>query len=87
MIQISLPSQLKSLVPPSANLVLDGTTLRAALRQLVERFPLLNEQIFDERGAIREFLNIFVEGEVVEDMNTPLRPGADVQLIMAVAGG
>ncbi len=60
-----------------------AATLDDALREL----PIAN-LIFDERGALRPLVNVFVDGRDARDeLDAPLAPEADVRVVAAVAGG
>lgn len=64
--------------------------LGEALRLLGERYPKLLERITDDRGEIREHVNIFVRGEMVRmglGLATPLREGDEIIVLHAVSGG
>ncbi len=54
--------------------------------------PGVVERALNERGAIREHVNIFVDGESVRagsrlGMQTPVAAGAEVWILPAVSGG
>jgi molybdopterin converting factor small subunit len=60
-----------------------AATLGEALREL----PIA-DLIFDERGALKPLVNVFVDGEDARDeLDAPLAAAADVRVIAAVAGG
>ncbi|MCO8272037.1 MoaD/ThiS family protein [Actinoplanes sp. TRM 88003] len=61
-------------------------TLGAVLTEVGERWPLLSRRIRDERGAVRRYVNIFVDGEQA-GLETPVAPGSEVQVLPSVAGG
>lgn len=67
-----------------------GPSLGALLDQLADRWPRLHRRIRDERGAIRRYVNIYVDGEDCRQMGmlaTPLRHRSQVQVLPSVAGG
>ena len=52
--------------------------------------PALARRIRDETGAVRRFVNVYVDGDDVRHLDglaTPLRPGGVVHVIPSVAGG
>lgn len=68
----------------------DATTLREAVDKLEADFPGIKERIVDDAGEIRRFVNIYVNGDDVrflDNLSTPLKPGDDVSIVPAVAGG
>jgi sulfur-carrier protein len=70
--------------------VADGGTLAAVLDGLVDGRPLLDRRIRDETGAVRRFVNVYVDGEDVRfaaGVRTPVGDGAVVHVMPSVAGG
>jgi molybdopterin converting factor small subunit len=66
-----------------------GSTVRELLDNLMERFPGLRSQLVED-DEIAPFVNVYVEGEDVrtlEGLETPVREGATVILLPAMAGG
>ncbi len=65
-------------------------TLAAVLDALAEGRPLLDRRIRDETGALRRFVNVYVDGDDVrfeQGVRTPVDDGAVVQVLPSVAGG
>ncbi|WP_346124885.1 MoaD/ThiS family protein [Micromonospora coerulea] len=65
-------------------------TLRAVLDELGGTWPRLARRIRDERGELRRYVNVYVDGEDcrhVGGLETPVGDGAEVQVIPSVAGG
>ncbi|RKR92531.1 molybdopterin synthase subunit MoaD [Micromonospora pisi] len=65
-------------------------TLRAVLDEVAGRWPRLDRRIRDERGELRRYVNVYVDGEDCrrgEGLDTPVPSGAEVQVIPSVAGG
>ena len=68
----------------------DGGTLSAVLDRLAEGRPLLDRRIRDETGAVRRFVNVYVDGDDVRfagGVRATVRDGAEVQVLPSVAGG
>jgi molybdopterin converting factor small subunit len=66
-----------------------GDTVRELLDDLTSRFPALRNRIYDD-DEIAPFVNVYVEGEDVrtlDGLETPVRDGATVILLPAMAGG
>jgi molybdopterin synthase sulfur carrier subunit len=62
-----------------------GTTLAEALQAL----PVAN-LLFDERGALRPLVNVYVDGvdmREADGLATPLAGAGEVRVVAAVAGG
>ena len=66
-----------------------GATVRELLDDLASRMPALGEQIFDG-SEIQPFVNVYVDGEDVRTLgglDAPVREGATIVLLPAMAGG
>ncbi len=67
----------------------DGGTVREVVDGLVERFPPLEAQLY-ENGELAPFVNVYVEGEDVrtrDGLDTVVPEGSTVILLPAMAGG
>jgi molybdopterin converting factor small subunit len=63
----------------------EADTVAAALRSL----PVAN-LVFNERGELRQLVNVYVNGVDVRDsggIEQPLSGGEEIRLIAAIAGG
>jgi sulfur-carrier protein len=53
-------------------------------------WPRLARRIRDESGAVRRYVNIYVDGEDCRRMgglDTPVATGSEIQVLPSVAGG
>ena len=90
MASIRIPMPLRKLTNEIDVVNSDAATLAEAVERLEADFPGIKERIVDEDGEIRRFVNIYVNGEDVrflDNLNTPLKPGDEVSIVPAVAGG
>lgn len=73
-----------------AELEVEGADVREVLRAMEARAPGFAFYVCDERGRLRQHVNVFVAGERVTDRTTltdPVPPGATVHIIQALSGG
>jgi molybdopterin synthase sulfur carrier subunit len=90
MASIRIPTPLRKLTNEIEVVNSDATSLREAVEKLEAEFPGIKERIVDDSGEIRRFVNIYVNGDDVrflDNLNTALKPGDDVSIVPAVAGG
>ncbi len=67
-----------------------GPDVGAALAALFALHAGLRDRIQNERGEVRQHVNVFVGSENVRDLNglaTPLPDGAELFILPAVSGG
>ena len=90
-VQLLVPGPLRSEVDGASQLSLDSSgTLRTVLDEVERRWPRFGRRIRDERGELRRYINVYVNGEDcrgASGLDTPVSDGAEVQVIPSVAGG
>jgi molybdopterin converting factor small subunit len=91
-VQVLLPGVLAALAGGAKHLDVQpqGETLADLLDALEAEHPLLGRRIRDETGKVRRFVNVYVDGDDVRfqgGLTTPVRDGAEVQVLPSVAGG
>jgi sulfur-carrier protein len=91
-VQVLLPGVLAAMAGGEKHLDVDptGETLGDLLDALESRHPMLGRRIRDETGQVRRFVNVYVDGEDIRfngGLTTPVRDGAEVQVLPSVAGG
>ena len=87
--QVVLPGVLAELCG-SSTLEVEAGTLRSVLDALHEQHPVLVRRIRDETGALRRYVNVYVDGDDVrfgDRLDTAVADGATVQVLPSVAGG
>jgi molybdopterin synthase sulfur carrier subunit len=86
---IRIPPMLRGDVGGAREVPAEGGNVRELLDDLLARFPALRHQLVED-GDLAPFVNVYVEGEDVrtlEGLDTPVREGATVILLPAMAGG
>jgi molybdopterin synthase sulfur carrier subunit len=91
-VEVVLPGSLADLAGGRKHLDLpfDGRTLAELLDALATDHPLLGRRIRDETGALRRYVNVYVDGDDVrfaDGLATPLPAGTQVHVLPSIAGG
>ena len=89
MTTVRIPPTLRSEVGGERQVPAAGAAVRELLDDLMDRFPGLRTQLVED-DDIAPFVNVYVEGEDVRTLDgieTPVRQGATVILLPAMAGG
>ena len=89
-VTVRIPTQLRSLAGGASEVPVGGGTVAEILKQLDAEHPGFGERIFDESGALRRFVNLYVNGEDVRfltGLDTNLKSGDELSIVPAVAGG
>ncbi len=89
-VTVRIPTPLRKLTNELDVVSGDGGTLMACIDSLEQQYPGLKERLCEEGGELRRFVNVYVNGEDVrfqQGLQTPLKPGDEVSIVPAVAGG
>ena len=90
-VTVRIPTPLRKLTNELDVVTADESgTLSQLIDALERQFPGLKERLCDETGALRRFVNVYVNGEDVRflsGLDTRIEAGAEVSIVPAVAGG
>ena len=89
-VTIRIPTQLRTLAAGASEVSVEAATVSDALKALNAQHAGFDERLFDDKGELRRFVNVFVADEDIRFMNgidTELTDGTVVSIIPAVAGG
>ena len=90
MAQVRIPTPLRKYTGGAEAVNADGATVAAIVADLDKRHPGIRDRICDESGAVRRFVNIFVNGEDIrflQNLDTAVKAGDEVSVVPAIAGG
>jgi sulfur-carrier protein len=85
--RVFVPTPLRSYTGQQADVEAEGATVGELLMDLERRYPGMRFRMIDEQDAIRPHVRIFVNGEQIWGLETPLRPSDEVQILQALSGG
>ena len=88
--KVRIPTPLRKLTNDEEIVEVDAATIAEAIAELQARFPGFKERLLDESGAVRRFVNIYVNEEDIrflQNQDTKLKSGDEVSIIPAIAGG
>jgi molybdopterin converting factor small subunit len=87
---IKLSSPFQSYTQGLLEVPVQGKTVADAMNNLVEQFPSLRLHLFDSQGNLRPFVNLFLGGKPIRELQgaeTPLEEADVLRLVPSVAGG
>jgi molybdopterin synthase sulfur carrier subunit len=87
---VKIPTQLRAAAGGEAETSVDGATVQEVLNGLFERHEELRARISDDDGTLRRFVNVYLAGEDIrflDGLSTPVKDGAELTILPAVAGG
>lgn len=90
MATIRIPSTMRVLTRNQTEVTASGATVREVLTDLDVRYPGIGARLLDERGAVRRYVNVFLNDEDIRalgELDTPVKDADRLTLIPAMAGG
>ncbi|MFN8157236.1 MAG: ubiquitin-like small modifier protein 1 [Candidatus Nanopelagicales bacterium] len=91
-VKVRIPTILRTYTDGASELAVEPAepTLASLLDALEDAAPGIRARVLDDAGALRRFVNVYVDDEDVrftDGLATPVKDGAQVSIIPAVAGG
>ncbi len=89
-VKVRIPTPLRKLTNDVELVEVQAKTIGDAITELQGLFPGIKERLVDDTGAVRRFVNVYVNEEDIrflENQQTPLKDGDEVSIIPAIAGG
>jgi len=89
-ITVRIPTQLRNLSDNAAEVSVEASTVAEALKALEAQYPGFGERLFDDTGALRRFVNVFLADEDIrflQGVDSPVTDGQTISIVPAVAGG
>lgn len=89
-ILVRIPTPLRRVTNGVDKVDAEGDTLDQIIDSLDNQYPGLKGRLCDEDGELRNFVNVYVNGEDVRFMQglaTATKSGDEVSIVPAVAGG
>ena len=89
-IVVRIPTPLRRLTDGQDKVDVDGNSLGDVIDAMNEQYPGIRERICDDQGQLRNFVNVYINGEDVrflQGLETATTDGDEVSVVPAVAGG
>ena len=88
--KVRIPTPLRKLTNNEELVEVNGGTIAEAISELQSRYPGIKDRLLDDSGAVRRFVNVYVNEEDIrflQNQDTKLRDGDEISIIPAIAGG
>ena len=89
-VTVRIPTTMRPLTGGDKQVALEPGTLSDVITALDAAHPGMGERLLDDDGALRKFVNVFVDDDDVrylDGLSTPVGDNITVSIIPAVAGG
>lgn len=90
MVTVRYTKALKRFFPDLKESSTKASTLTDILYEINVRYPGIKNYILDEQGMLRKHVNIFIDGEMIQDrleLSDPIGENSEVYFIQALSGG
>jgi len=88
-IEVRIPTILRPYTNDQKSVAAEGATLSAVIADLDAKYVGLGERLL-ENGALRRFINVYINDEDVRflgGLDAPIKDGDSITVLPAVAGG
>ncbi len=89
-IVVRIPTPLRRLTNGQDKVEVDSGSLNGVIDAMNEQFPGIRDRICDDQGELRNFVNVYINGEDVrflQGLETATSTGDEISVVPAVAGG
>ena len=90
MATVRIPTPLRSYTQNKSDLAIAGKTVGEVLKALDQAAPGIGTRLFDEKGGLKRYVNVFLNDEDVrflKDLDSEVKDSDTVSIIPAIAGG
>lgn len=84
---VRIPSPLRSYTNQQSTVQANGATIRQVLDDLNQQFPGISFRVVDEQGNLRKHMRVFINEDIVKDLDTVLQPTDEMTLMQGLSGG
>ncbi len=89
-ITVRIPTPLRRVTNGEDKVTVEGSNLNEIIGSLDGQYPGIKARICDDNGDLRNFVNVYLNGEDVrflEGLETSTKTGDEISIVPAVAGG
>ena len=89
-VTVRIPTPLRKITADKAEVSASGKTVLEVIANLGKTYPELVARVQDEQGALRRFVNFYLNDDDIRDLKggeTPVKDGDTLSIMPAIAGG
>jgi sulfur-carrier protein len=89
-IRVRVPTPLRRFTSGSDEVTVEGESIQAVIEYLEQHHPGMRERLLDDKGDLRRFVNIYLNGDDIRflnQLNSRVKDGDDISIVPAIAGG
>ena len=88
--QFRIPGPLRRLSDGEMTVKVEAADLGSAIDALDRRYPGFKDRLLDDKGQLRQFVNVYLNDEDVRlgrGLDSPVQSSDEIAIVPAVAGG
>lgn len=88
--KLYIPSPLRRFTDGKSSVDVQGGDIQSVLETLFADYPAIEQQIIDDNGELRNFVNVYIDQEDIrtkKGLSTIVKEGSDIRIIPSIAGG
>ena len=89
-IRVRVPTPLRKFTEGKDVVEAAGESVKNVIEDLEKRHAGMRERLLDEKGNLRRFVNIYLNGDDIrflDQLNSKVKDGDDISIVPAIAGG
>ena len=89
-VKVMIPTPLRRFVGDKASVEIEGDNIGKVLAHLTETHSGLRKHLFNDQGAMRNYVNLYLNDEDVRFLQkeqTPVKAGDVLSIVPSIAGG
>ena len=89
-VKVRVPTPLRRFTAGVDEVAADGESVGAVIEDLERRHPGMRERLLDDKGELRRFVNIYLNGDDIRflsQLSSKVKDGDDISIVPAIAGG
>jgi len=88
-VRVNIHQTLRHLTNGQGKAEVNGNTVGECLSELVQQFPGMETRLFDKKGKLLSYVDIYVnlESSYPEELAKPVMDGDELSITLMIAGG
>ncbi|HVN88335.1 MAG TPA: ubiquitin-like small modifier protein 1 [Candidatus Binataceae bacterium] len=89
-VKVRVPTPLRRFTGGNDEVSANGDSIKAVIADLEKNHPGIGERLLDEKGDLRRFVNVYLNGDDIRflsQLDSKVKDGDDISIVPAIAGG
>ena len=89
-LKLTIPTALRRITKDADVAAVEPGTVKEIIARLDETYPGFRERLCENDDKLRRFINIYLDGEDIrflDNLSTRVPDGAELSIVLAIAGG